>query len=126
MPHCDDSLKKIGQAIKKYQMENDGDYPATLEKLEDGYGLTSWDFICPAGSDSVGQCSYTYRGCDLFAKLPRKMIVAYDKLALHKGRRNILYADGSVYRPSEKDFQKAIDLDNDYRQQYGLPEKYEI
>ena len=125
MAHCEDGLKKIFQAIQAFQNENGGAGPDSLEDLLDSQDLTAWDLVCPTSSDSVGQCSYEYRGCDLYPNSPKQMILAYDKNPLHKGRRNILFADGRVERPKEKIFLKAIEEDNHYREQSGLPTKPE-
>jgi prepilin-type processing-associated H-X9-DG protein len=123
MAHCEDGLKKIWRAIRDYQKENSGQGPARLEDFLETKALTVWDLVCPTSADSVGQCSYVYRGCDLEQGAPAKMIMAYDKEPLHKGRRNILFADGRVGRPKETIFLKAIEEDNRYREQFGLETK---
>ena len=50
------------------------------------------------------------------------MVLAFDKKPVHKGRRNVLFADGSMMRPPEKLFQSIIDKDNRLRQQLYLSE----
>ena len=123
MAHCEDGLKKIWAAILAYRDEHAGKGPAELEVFLESRVLTVWDLVCPTSSDTVGQCSYVYRGCDLEKGMPGKMILAYDKEPLHKGRRNILFVDGRVERPKEKTFLQAIEKDNEYRSEYGLPTK---
>ena len=51
------------------------------------------------------------------------MILAYDKQPWHKGRRNVLFANGQVTRPTEPDFRKAVATDNRLRRDLSLPEK---
>ena len=122
MGHCDEALKKIGSAIIAYQQANENQNPASLEKLTDNK-LTVWELVCPASPFSAGECSYVYRGEDLNGSVPEEMILAYDKQPWHKGRRNILFADGSVRRPPEKVFTSFIKKDNEMRLLLALPEK---
>ena len=123
MSHCDEGLRRIGRALAKYQQQQDGCNPSQLEELLEMSELAPWDFICPVSRDAVGQCSYTYRGSDLTIGADPKMIIAYDKLPLHRNRRNILFPGGKVKRPTESQFEKAIARDNELRLQHGLPEK---
>ena len=123
MAHCDEALVRIGNIIRQYQEEHEGKNPSTLEDLLDGTGLTAWDLVCPASSNGAGECSYVYRGSDLYAYVPDEMILAYDREAWHKGRRNVLFADGSVKRPLEEAFEKAIEIDNQFRRSLELEEK---
>lgn len=114
---------RIGKVIQQYQAEHEGKNPATLEELLNGNSLTAWDLVCPASSAGIGECSYVYRGSDLYAYVPEEMIVAYDRAPWHKGRRNVLYADGRVKRPLEEAFEKAIQKDNQIRKTMELEEK---
>ena len=123
MSHCDDTLRQIGQALTAYQNNGDGSNPEKLETLIETSALTIWDFVCPAAATPVGQSAYLYRGQDLYASVPAEMIIAYDHHPVHRGRRNILFANGQVTRPKEKDFQKAAAQDNTLRTELGLPEK---
>lgn len=124
MSHCDDALRAIGRAILKYQIGNHGcnppDFKTLLRSTDE---LTAWQFICPVCPEPVGRTSYVYRGPDLDSDAPAEMILAYDRSPVHKGRRNILFVDGSVRRPTEPDFEKAIDRDNQLRQELDLPPK---
>ena len=122
MGHCDDSLRKIGRAIFAYQKSHNQN-PASLEILLENEALTAWDLICPVGPESIGECSYVYRGDDLYPYAPDEMILAYDKHPFHKGRRNLLFANGQVHRPPEPAFLKALDYDNQFRRELGLTEK---
>lgn len=128
MGHCDEALKKIGRAVVAYQRNNDGANPATLAILLEVSDLTAWDFVCPAGGYGPGESSYIYRGDDLCADLPDadEMILAYDRSACHKGRRNVLFADGAARRPTEQNFEKAIEKDNQIRRQFGLAKKASV
>ena len=123
MGHCDEALTEIGQAIKTYRKANDNCNPAKLMDLIGCSDLTEWDFVCPAGSTPIGECSYVYRGVDLYKGVPDEMIVAYDSQANHKGRRNVLYAKWVVNRPKEEEFEKMIERDNELRLAMGLAEK---
>jgi len=123
MAHCDEALARIGKIIRRYQEENEGKNPTTLEELIGSNELTAWDLVCPASSVGIGECSYIYRGSDLYAYVPEEMILAYDREAWHKGRRNVLFAGGSVKRPLEKAFEKAIEKDNQFRRSLELEEK---
>jgi len=123
MGHCDDSLRKIGRAIIAYQKENDYHNPAGLQELVDLDLITCWELVCPAASFPVGESSYEYRGADLYADVLPDMILAYDRQANHKGRRNILFADGRVERPPEKYVSEIIAKDNECRRQLELTEK---
>lgn len=123
MAHCDDSLKLIGKKIKEYQKENDGKFPPNLETLIEQKKITVWELVCPVSPFAVGDSSYIYRGDDLYVGVPDELIVAYDKIDSHKGRRNVLFANGKVHRQPESIFDKFIDRDNEYRKMYGLAEK---
>lgn len=123
MPHCDEALVTLGQAIAAYRQAHDGANPPDLPAAAEAFGLTPWALVCPASSDGVGDCSYVFRGLDLPEGAAKQMIVAHDKQPLHKGRRNILYADGTVKRFLEDDFLKAVDKDNRLREKNGLPMK---
>ena len=122
MGHCDEALKKISSAIIAYQQVNENQNPPTLENLINKE-LTVWDLVCPVSPFSAGECSYVYRGEDLNGSVPEEMILAYDKQPWHKGRRNILFADGSVQRPPEKVFTSFIKKDNEMRLLLALSEK---
>ena len=123
MSHCDDTLRQIGQALAAYQNNGDGSNPEKLEMLIEASTLTVWDFVCPAAATLVGQSAYIYRAQDLYHGVPDEMIIAYDTEPVHRGRRNILFANGQVTRPKEEDFQKAAAKDNTLRTELGLPEK---
>ncbi len=118
MSHCDDALRKIGQAIRDYQKVNDDRNPPSLETLVESEILSPWDLVCPASTFGVGECSYEYRGADLESWADPKMIIAYDKQANHKGRRNILFAKGNVDRLPERVFEKFLKKDDQLRQQF--------
>ena len=124
MAHCDDALRAIGRAILCYQQNNQGCNPPGFKALlSDADDLTAWQFICPVGPEPIGQSSYVYRGADLDGDAPAEMILAYDRSAVHKGRRNVLFADGRVTRPTESDFEKAIVRDNQLRGEFDLAQK---
>lgn len=124
MAHCDDALRAIGRAILCYQQDNEGSNPPSFKALLSEAGdLTAWQFICPVSPEPVGQSSYVYRGVDLDWGAGAEMILAYDRSAVHKGRRNVLFADGRVTRPIESDFEKAIARDNQLRGEFGLEQK---
>lgn len=123
MSHCDDNLKKIYAALLIWQEEHAGQNPPEILDLEGTAGLTAWDFICPASDAGIGSSPWGYRGHDLYSGAPAEMVLAFDKKPVHKGRRNVLFADGSMMRPPEKLFQSIIDKDNRLRQQLQLAEK---
>lgn len=122
MAHCDENLAKIYAALTHYQVTHEGKNPPRLHDLEGIDGLTAWNFICPAGSAGIGESPWVWRGADLDENAPAQMILAYDTKPVHKGRRNILFADGSLKRPPEHFLKKAILIDNDLRRTYGLLE----
>ena len=63
-------------------------------------------------------------GGNLPSESPPDMILIYDKLENHKGEiRHVLFADYRTLTPNEQEFQKAIDRDNQFRRELGLPEK---
>ncbi len=123
MSHCDDNLKKIYDALKVYQEQHEGKNPSDLLKLENTEGLTAWDFVCPANGTGMGETPWVWRGGDLDANATGAFILAYDAKPVHKGRRNVLFADGVIKRPPEHFLKKALAKDNEIRQTYGLPEK---
>ncbi len=123
MPICDEALERIGKAIKAYRNENDDEAPETLDVLVECKAITPWDLVCPVSPFSVGDSSYVYRGDDIPGYPPAEMIVAHDKIACHKGRRNILFANGHVKRPPEKLFESFVRKDNELRKLLNLPEK---
>jgi len=123
MPHCDEGLITIGQALAAYQQRSDGRNPPRLEVLVETGMVNPWVLVCPAGPFGVGESSYVYRGGDLSSLAPHNMIVAYDKKPWHKQRRNILFADGRVQRLPEDKFERSIARDNQLRQQLQLPQK---
>jgi len=119
MSHCDEALKTIGQALKDYRQAR-GDHPARLQDLIETQNLSPWLLICPAGREALGQTSYLYRGPDLPPDAPDDMILAYDTEPRHRGRRNLLFNDGSVQRLAEKRFRQALQTDNDHRRRLNL------
>ena len=123
MAHCDEALTRIGKAITAYQEKFAHQNPPDLQTLIDNQSITPWDLVCPVSPFEFGQCPYIYRGGDLDADAPPKMILAYDKLPCHKGRRNVLFTDGKIIRPPEKLFQSFIRQDNQLRRELNLPEK---
>ncbi len=123
MPHCDETLEKIGKAVAVWRKDHGGQYPPCLEDLVGTGGITAWDLICPASPEGVGECSYVWRGADLWGEVPDEMILAYDKHANHKGRRNVLFADGHVERFPERVFDRKIQADNEVRRQLALEKK---
>ena len=124
MPHCDDALRAIGQAILLYQQNNRGRNPPSFKVLlSEADELTAWQFICPVGPEPIGRTSYVYRGADLDCHASAEMILAYDRSPVHKGRRNVLFADGRVTRPTEVDFEKNVARDNQLRGELNLSPK---
>ncbi len=123
MAHCDEALERIWQEIKKYRKAHNNRNPGALMDLIECSELNGWDFVCPVGTTPIGDCSYVYRGVDLYKGVPEEMIVAYDREANHKGRRNVLYAKGTVVRPKEEVFEQQISKDNEHRKELGLAEK---
>jgi len=123
MAHCDEALRRIGRAIENYQQNCTDRNPIKLEELIENGLLNQWDLICPVSKEGPGECSYEYRGDDLYGGVPKEMVVAYDKRPCHKGRRNILFASGQVSRQPEKIFQKSIEKDNQLRRLLNLPQK---
>ncbi len=121
MSHCDENLARIGEALKRYLKENEDRYPATLQELVDRDYISAWDLVCPVSPFAVGECPYYYRGEGLYTGIPREMVIAYDKQPVHKGRRNILFADGKLQRPPEGVFESHIRKDNKLRAESGLP-----
>ncbi|MBN1435893.1 MAG: hypothetical protein JW936_02355 [Sedimentisphaerales bacterium] len=124
MPHCDEGLKEIYQAIIQYQQQNQGAYPPNLETLVESELLSPWLLVCPASEFGVGECSYIYRAADLPPQLSRdaakNIIIAYDKKPWHKKRRNILFADGQIQRLPEKIYSQFIKKDNQLRETMDL------
>ncbi|MBN1763857.1 MAG: hypothetical protein JW860_01250 [Sedimentisphaerales bacterium] len=120
MSICDEALKRVYQAIEAYREQN-GHNPMELQELVDSELLSPWDLVCPASSFGVGECSYIYRGRGLESAYPGELILVCDKSPWHKGRRNILFANGSIQRPPEKIFQSALEKDNRLRREYDLP-----
>ena len=123
MSHCDDNLKKVYEALLIWQNEHEGQNPPEILDLKGIGGLTAWDFICPVSNAGIGTCPWDYRGGDLYMGVASEMILAHDKDPVHKGRRNVLFADGSMTRLPEKLFQSLVDKDNRFRLQIGLNEK---
>ena len=122
MPHCDDGLKEIGEAIRAYRLEK-GRNPLELQELVEAGVISPWLLVCPASDAAVGECWYVYRGGDLEGRIPGDMVIAYDREPVHKYRRNILFAHGGVGRVPEGIFEKAIRTDNRLRAERGLEEK---
>lgn len=120
MAHCDEALIRIAQAIFAYRDNNNGYNPPSLETLVETSAVSPWDLVCPASAFAVGQCSYVFCGGGLQGWVPGEIILAYDKTPCHKERRNVLFADGKVKRLSEKWFDKAIQKDNEIREQFEL------
>lgn len=123
MAHCDDALRQIWEALQAYRDAHAGTAAADLQVATTAAGLTPWVLVCPASRDSVGDCSYVYRGADLPAVDEQAFVVAYCRAALHKGRRNVLFADGSQQRLDDDAFEAAIARDNERREEYGLSSK---
>ena len=112
--------------IEKYLKENNGSYP---EKLSDILGKDPYAnriLLCPATDDAPGECSYVYRAGDwgVTEGIKPEMVVIYDKRENHAGGfRHVGWADGTVKKMTEEEFQEAIEKDNQGRRELGLVEK---
>jgi len=121
---CASQLRGLGIAIAMYQNDFSEKNPANLEELIEKEDVSPKALVCPSSSDSVGQCSYVYRGADLNAMSDGGLILIYDKYENHKGEfRNVLFAAGHVEKLTEEQFQQAIVRDNELRRKKGLSEK---
>lgn len=121
--HCAAKLGKIGYAMRSYSDDFNDSFPPDLKTLVTAKYADSEYIVCPGSSDPNPQYSYIYRGGDLSSNHSSQLIVAYDKYEIHDTMRNVLFADFSIKGMTEAEFQKAIEIDNQYRRQLGLPEK---
>ena len=76
---CASQLRSIGQAIALYQKEFDGKNPPNLKVLIETEDLSPEMLISPLSNDSVGDCSYIYRGADLINRFDSLTVLAHDK-----------------------------------------------
>lgn len=120
---CSVRLQAVGEAIINYQKNFRGFNPTLLQDLTMIAKLPPENLICPAAGDQPGSCSYIYRGSDLNSSAAPEMILAYDKSGVHGDLRNVLFADATVKKLTESEFQQAIVQDNELRRKKGLPEK---
>lgn len=120
MPHCEDNLKEIYDALLQWRESHAGAFPMNLLQLANENDLSPWLLVCPAEGSAIGQCSYAWRGGDLGNVDDPTLILAYDHRPCHKGRRNILLADGRVERHPEAKFEKLLERDNRLRSDLGL------
>ena len=123
MAHCDEGLIKIGKALKQFQANGDGVNPGDMHELIGLAEVTMWEFVCPVSHSPFGQNSYHYRGYDLYESVPDEMIICYCRKGAHKGRRNILFASGKVYRPPSKIFATMVIEDNRLRELLDLEQR---
>ncbi len=123
MAHCEDNLKAIYDALCRWREGREDASPASLHDLVEARSLSLWVLICPAEGSAIGECSYVWRGGDLGKADDENLILAYDKKACHKGRRNILFADGRIERHPEAKFDKLLERDNRLRSELGLEPK---
>jgi len=120
MAHCEDNLKAIYDSLLQWREAHAGAFPKSLSDLAEAGGLSPWLLVCPAEGSAIGSCSYVWRGGDLGDDADGEMILAYDKTPCHKGRRNILFADGRMERHPEAKFDKLLERDNHLRTELNL------
>jgi len=123
MAHCEENLQEIYQGLLRYRAEHGGAMPASLEELAQQKYVTLWALVCPANHYPIGESSYVFRGADWPGAGTGKLILVYDKNAVHRDRRNILFGDGRMDRIPERLIDKAIRNDNEERERLGWPAK---
>ena len=89
---CCNNLKQIGTCLMIYVEDHKGVLPASLDELKSGYYLSASNCICPSEKRE-----YIYVGGNLnLYHLGIGCPIAFDRPAAHKGKINVLFADGSV------------------------------
>ncbi|HEY8667008.1 MAG TPA: H-X9-DG-CTERM domain-containing protein [Tepidisphaeraceae bacterium] len=110
--NCAANLRQIGQAMRLYANDHEGQYPDALEGLlEEEIGTAL--FTCPDTTDTPaagpttraigaslatpGHVSYVYLGKGLTDKCPPATVLLYEPLANHNhAGSNVLFGDGHV------------------------------
>jgi hypothetical protein len=117
---CGTNMSGIGKAVLIYANDHEDRLPPNLDVLITACEMSPQGLVCPAVKTKD---SYVYRGKDLTCAHMIRMVVAYDRVTNHinQGRRNVLFLDSRVEWMTEADFRKAIEEDNTYRRQKGLP-----
>jgi prepilin-type processing-associated H-X9-DG protein len=110
---CQEHMKAIGEALRRYASAHDAAYPRFLEDVLISENLPSQIFVCPSSNDSAApgenaktqaqnlsagaHLSYVYIGQRLtsYAVMP-EVVVLYEPLDNHDDGCNFLYADGHV------------------------------
>jgi prepilin-type processing-associated H-X9-DG protein len=107
------NLRYIGQTIRLYCIDYQGQYPDTFQQLLASEDVTSAIFVNPASNDTPaigpttqaaadqllagGHCSYLYLGRGLTDKtVAPNTIVAYEIPGIPNVGTNVLYGDGHV------------------------------
>jgi prepilin-type processing-associated H-X9-DG protein len=110
---CASNLQQIGLAIRLYANDNKGQYPDTFTTLLANEDITPAVFVCPSSDDSTaggpttqatlddltsgGHLSYLYVGRGLTTSTATSnTVVAYESLANHHDKINVLFGDGHV------------------------------
>lgn len=120
---CRQNLLQIGNAIALYLNDFEERMPPDLAVLMETEDLAAKVLVCPLAPDEVSRDSYIYRGADLSVASPTDMILAYESLDTHHGRRNVLFVGNKVESLDENSFFQAIEEDNRMRREAGLAEK---
>lgn len=136
---CCTRLKSIGSHFPSYQNNHHGYNPSSLQELIRQYPfLTTESAFCP-----LSKKPYIYRGDDLKANSPQKMIIIYEAEPTHRDTRrliNLFLFDiispklssvlftgesdlGIVLSLTPKELENAIQYDNELRKSIGLHPK---
>jgi prepilin-type processing-associated H-X9-DG protein len=122
---CASNMRQIGQALLLYAVENQGEYPPTLDELLLTQDITPHVFNCPTSAESPapgetvedqaanlstgGHLSYVYLGSDTGSSSAADQIILYEPLTNHNGDgTNVLYGDGHVEFMSAQTFQTEL------------------
>jgi hypothetical protein len=116
---CGKNLSGIGKALLIYSNDYEDRLPPDLDTLIHKAEMPAKGLVCPATGLRE---SYVYRGAGLTTSAPPWMITVYETAGNHGADgRNVLFLDTHVVWMTEEQFREAIEKDNEYRREKGLP-----
>lgn len=116
---CGTNMSGIGKALLIYSNDYNDELPPDLETLIHTVEMTPKGLICPATGLRE---SYVYRGAGLTTSAIPMMVTVYETADNHgENGRNVLFLDSHVDWLTEEKFREAIEKDNEYRREKGLP-----
>lgn len=93
---CASNLRKIGLALRQYNLEQKGAWPTDLGQLQVMQDLWPDVLACPEANWPPTSTPEQYVYIRPISTLSESTVIAIEPLRNHGGRANVLFADGRV------------------------------